>query len=259
MKTNAGCLEFFDAHCCLGRPTLPPPGGAPANAAELLSIMDNHGISRALVWHAAARDASVPAGNQLLIEQIATANDRLVGCWGFLPESENNTMKPEALFKAMHKYGIRALRAWPSKNRFLLNRESCGRTLAAMQERAVPLLLSASSANDWQMLYELLRDFPRLVVIATDAGLWGTDRYTRPLFEQYQNVHLEISEYQVAGGVQPIVETYGANRLLFGSGLPVYHPGGAMLTIKHAPVPEEARRAMAGETLAKLLQNSKIG
>jgi hypothetical protein len=261
MSTTAQDLDFFDAHCCLGRAIVPARGGAPAPAtvADLLAALDGYGIRRALVWHAAARDASVPSGNRLLAEQIPEGQGRLVGCWGFLPDAEPGSLAGEPLFKAMQTAGIRALHAWPAKNRFLLTRESCGRTLGGLQERAIPLLLSVSSAADWQTLYDLLRDFPRLTVIATDVGLWGVDRYARPLFEHYPNVRLETSEYQVAGGLQPLVETYGAGRLVFGSGFPIYHAGGAMLAIRHAPIPEAARRAIAGQTLAALLEAAQTG
>lgn len=254
-------LDFFDAHCLLGLPTVPPAGHGPfmASARDLLAGLDGYGIRRALVWHLATRDAAVPAGNRLLAEMVRDHEDRLTGCWGFLPDAEDETCTGERLFKAMKTANVRALRCWPDRCRFLLNSLSCGRTLGGMQERGIPLFISVSSAGDWQTLYSLLREFPNLNCIATDVGLWGVDRYVRPLFEHYPNMRMETSEYQVAGGIPAIVERYGAERIVFGSGFPLYHAGGAMLTIRHAPVPEAAKRAMAGETLAKILAAAQTG
>ena len=254
-------LDFFDAHCQLGLPAVPVDGARPFmdTTQELLSNMDGYGIRRALVWHLATRDAAVPAGNRLLAERLREAGDRLTGCWGFLPDAEGDGCAGESLFRAMRAANVRALRCWPDKNRFLLNGDTCGQTLGGMQERGIPLFLSVRAAAEWQMLSDLLRAYPRLHCVATDVGLWGVDRYVRPLFERYPHVCLETSEYQVAGGIAPIVERYGAGRLLFGSGFPAYHAGGGMLVIRHAPIPESVRRAIAGETLAVLLPAAQVG
>lgn len=254
-------LEFFDANVMIGRPMVPPAGTLPlpATAPELLAAMNGYGVDRALVWHVATRDAAVPVGNRLLTEVLGTGGDRLVGCWGFLPDVEGDATSGEPLFKTMLAARVRALRCWPGKNRFLLNRESCDRTLAGLQERAIPLFVPVPSANDWQMVYNLLRDYPRLPCVVTEVGLWGVDRYVRPLFEHYPNVRMELSEYLVAGGIAPLVGQYGHDRLLFGSGFPQYHAGGAMLMVRHAPIPEAAQRAIAGGTLARLLDAAQVG
>lgn len=251
-------LDFFDANVVIGQP-IAKSEATPATPASLLAAMDGYGIRRALVWHVATRDAAVPAGNRLLAEQLKDAGGRLAGCWGFLPDAESDGTAGAPLFKAMKEANVRALRCWPGKNRFLLCRESCDATLAGAQERAIPIFLSVPTAAEWQMVYALLRDYPRLTCVVTDVGLWGVDRYIRPLFEHYPNVRMEISEYQVAGGLPPLVSMYGASRLLFGSGFPLYHAGGAMLLVRHAQIPEPAKRAIAGETLAAMLASAQVG
>ncbi len=254
-------IEFFDANVMVGTPIVPTEGSlpAPATAGELLAAMDGYGVRRALVWHAAQRDAAVPVGNGLITATLKGAGERLSGCWGFLPDEADEWPSGKDLARAMRNAGVCALRCWPVQNRFLLNRESCGRTLAVAEEHAIPLILQASAAAQWESAYALLREYPRLVCILADVGLWGVDRYVRPLFEHYPNVVMEISEYQVAGGVAPLVERYGARRLLFGSGFPRYHAGGGMLMIRHADIPETAKAAIAGTNLEALLAAAAAG
>ncbi len=261
MRSDGQDFPFFDANFRIGAAMTPDKiiMPQPRSIADILGAMDGYGIARALVWHAATRDASVPTGNKLLAELLQKDDSgRLVGCWGFLPDCEERDLAAEPLFKAMCASPVRALRCWPAYHRFLLNRETCGRTLAGMQERAIPLFVETPSPNDWQTLYNLLRDFPNLVVIVTNTGLWGVDRFLRPLFESYPNVHVETSECMLASGINVLAKKYGADRILFGSGFPVYHAGGAMLTIKHADAPEAARRAMAGATLEKIIKNAQL-
>jgi len=253
-------LAFFDCNAAMGTPTIALPGsaGAAASAAELLAAMDGYGIARALVWHVAQRDSSVPVGNRLLAEGLAGREARLTGCWSLLPASTGELPPPAEFFRTMAAANVRALRAFPEQGRFVLGRESCGALLGELVERRIPLILSQPSRAAWQETYGLLRDYPDLTCILADVGVWGADRYVRPLFDTYPHTYLEISQYFVDGGIEGMVGRHGADRLLFGTGFPVYHGGGGMLMLRHAEIPAAARNAIAGGNLAALLARARI-
>jgi hypothetical protein len=246
-------MEFFDANCFIGTPAAGLLRPAPT-AGSLLEQMDRSGIGRALVWHVAQRDCGAGTGNRLLTEAIAPHPDRLTGVWSVLPQQTGEMPEPEELCRRMAEAGVRALRAWPQQHRFLLRRESMGDLLEAMVEKHIPLMLSVPGTLSWEACYDLLADFPRLVCILADMRSWGTDRYFRPLVRSYPNCYVSIDTYYLDGGIEAFVQDYGPDRMLFGTGFPGHEHGAMMLALRHAEVPEEARRAIAGGNLRRLLE-----
>jgi len=255
---TGGCgLDFFDANCFIGLPSrglLRPV----ASAEELLAEMDRSAVSRALVWHVAQLDCGALTGNRLLADAVAGRADRLTGCWSILPSQTGEFPPPERLLEQMAQAGVRALRAWPAEHRFLLRREVVGPLLETMQERRIPLILSDPEALYWRERYDLLADFPRLVCILADTGIWGPDRWLRPLLERYPNVYVELSAYWVDGGIEDLVRSYGASRLLFGTGFPQYDHGGMMLALRHAEISPEQREEIAFGNLQRLLEEARL-
>ena len=62
-----------------------------------------------------------------------------------------------------------------------------------LAEKRLPLYLSPR--DGWDDVFAVMRDFPRLTVILTDYGLWGSDRYVFPLVKNYKHFYIESSDY----------------------------------------------------------------
>jgi predicted TIM-barrel fold metal-dependent hydrolase len=103
-----------------------------------------------------------------------------------------------------------------------------------------------------------MAEVPDLTLIITEHGSWGCDRFFRPLLETYERVHLDTTLYFLDGGIEDLVSTYGPGRLLFGSGLPERYPGGMMMYLRHCQIDDEARAAIAGDNLARLLEEVEL-
>jgi len=250
-------MDFFDCNCFIGLPA----GGIlkPARtAADLLAAMDRAHIGRAVVWHVAQRDYAVVPGNHLLAREIAPHRDRLVGCWSILPNQAGELPPPDDFFSSMADAGVAVLRVFPSAHKFLLRPESFGPILEQATARRIPLFLSVRDGIGWPGIYDLLEQFPELTAIIGNFGSWGTDRLFRPLLERYPNVHIDIADYRLDGGIQGVVECYGPRRLLFGSGFPAGNHGGMMLALKHAEISDEAKRSIAAGNLERILQQVRL-
>jgi predicted TIM-barrel fold metal-dependent hydrolase len=162
----------------------------------------------------------------------------------------------------MQENGVRALWAWPSQHRYLIDGNSFGPLLEELVARRIPLFLPVAEGPDdrggWRRISALLRDFPDLTLVATDQSVWGEDRHFRPLVERYPNLFLETSRYELAHGLCDFYHRYGADRWLFGTGFPHCYMGGAVLQLLHADIPSSAVEAIAGGNLRRLLQGVRL-
>jgi hypothetical protein len=230
------------------RPLAPVP-----TAEALLAEMDRAGVDKALVWHIAQHDASPQVGNQLLADAIRP-HPRLAGCWTILPNQAREFPPLPVFVNQMREARVRALRIFPNSHKFLANAVSMGDWLEAMIARRIPLFLSVRRGVEWRDVYDLLAEFPDLVCVICDHGCWGQDRLFRPLLERYSNVHVDTAQYLLDGGIESLVADYGGRRLLFGSGFPESYMGGMMLALRHARIPDEAKAAISGGNLERIIE-----
>ena len=248
-------MRFFDCNAFIGQPMQRLPMPAP-RVDDLLSEMDRAGIERALVWHIAQHDASPQVGNQLLADAIRP-HSRLMGCWTILPNQAHEFPQPNVFFEQMQAERVVALRIFPSSHRFLADTVSMGDWLEHLVARRVPLFVSLRRGMDWRDIYGLLADWPDLVCVVCDHGCWGMDRMFRPLLERYPHVYVDTAQYLLDGGIEALVEAYGAQRLLFGSGFPESYLGGMMMALKHAQVSDAAKEAIAAGNLERILAEAE--
>jgi hypothetical protein len=245
-------MNFFDCNAFIGLParrSLYPP--APG-AAEILAEMDFCGVDRSLVWHIAQFDSSPQAGNALLAQAIQP-QPRLTGCWAILPNQAHEFPPFEIFLQEMRSARVGALRDFPNEHHFLLNEVAMGSWLEPMVAHRVPLFISVERGANWPIVYDLMAEFPDLVCAICDHGCWGEDRRFRPLIERYPHVYVDTAQYLLDGGIEAFVADYGAQRMLFGSGFPVSYLGGMMMAIQHACIPDDAKAAIAGQNLERIL------
>jgi hypothetical protein len=245
-------IAFFDASAGFGVALVPPMKYA-ETAQDLLREMDRCGVDEALVWHVAMKDDSPVIGNRLLSEAIK-GKPRLHGTWALLPFQTGELGTPQQFLAAMRKNNIRALRAWPSEHRYILNSVTFGEFFEMMVEQSIPILLDP----DWGLITSVLRDCPKLTVIAVGHGNWGMDRYFRPLIEKYPNFYLDTSRYELDMGIADLCRKYGPDRLLFATNYPATVMGAPMLTLLHSDIPPEAKQAIASGNLKRMLAGARV-
>jgi predicted TIM-barrel fold metal-dependent hydrolase len=251
-------LSFFDCNAFIGsaqKGTWRPARGR----SEMLAVMDAAGIDKALIWHIGQQDWSIPGGNTLVSEAVA-GQDRLWGCWTILPPQTDEIPEGDALYARMKDERIRAVRIFPANHRFVPSRTALGKVLDGLAKRGVPLFLSVErGGTDFAVVDRFLQEFPRVTCVLCDVGIWGVDRYTRPLLERFPRLFLETSYLALHDGVlEETVRKYGSSRLLFGSAFPDRLPASAMLPLRHANITDDDKRAIASGNLERLLERVKL-
>lgn len=241
-------FSYLDVNMRVGRAGVVRPEHI-LDAPGLLAEMDYAGICAALVYHVWSLEWDPPGGNRKLLAEIA-GHDRLFPCYVGLPHATDELGEPED-FAADVSRRHGAVRLFPKAHGYCLSEWAMGRTLSALADAGVPVLLELAQL-DWNDLAEMLRSHPRLHVIVLQTS-YRLNRYIFPLFEQFDNLHLETCTYQIMRGIEEVTKKYGPHRLIFGTGLPLTDAGGPVAQITYAELPDETKALIAGGNLARLL------
>jgi predicted TIM-barrel fold metal-dependent hydrolase len=252
---------LFDGNCQLGLSDF-TVSGAPTSVAQLTAEMDHRGIAEALVYHASAAGYNPGVGNATLAAEISGI-PRLHGCWVVFPHHTGEMPAPDLLVEGALAAGIRAVRMFPVRHRFLLADWSANELLEKLNEHRLPLFLDyerthwSENVVDYDSVFRICKDFPALPLILIREGI-GSTRYLYPLLEKLGNLHIEISYYQPPGGLEDISNKFGAKHLLFGTGLPTYEAGPVISMLLCSDISSEEKRLVAGDNLRSLLSAVRL-
>jgi len=258
--TNRSAPELFDANVLLGPLNRQPPG-APEDVPSLLAAMDAYGLSRALVAHTAAKWHDPVTGNERLVDEVA-GQDRLVTCWTVLPAATREVPGEEEQVARLLSAGARAARLCPTAFRLNLEPWEVDRLLGALAERRVPLLLDMdnvhwSEPRPWRFIEWACRTFPALPLVLLRESQ-SNFRTLFALLDRCPNLVVETSYLQGHDAIHLIVERWGAHRLVFGTGLPVWDPALPIAGLTYAGLDRAALAAVAGGTLRRLLEGCDV-
>ena len=253
-------MKFFDCNTSFGTSMVRPIRFS-ETAQELLQEMDHYGISEALVHHARQRDDSPVVGNEMLLDETAGLG-RLHPTFAILPLQTGELGTLEEILAKMRTSNIRAFWAFPAEHKYLMTRTALAPLYDFMVERNIPLFISVNEScggiGGWYLVETILSDVPDLTLVVTEHGSWGHDRFFRPLIEKHENLYLEISRYELDGGIKDFVGKYGAERLLFGTGYPKWNPGGPILTLAHADITAKEREKIASGNIQRILREARL-
>ncbi len=110
-----------------------------------------------------------------------------------------------------------------------------------------------SEARPWTFIERACRTFsalPLVLLREPQANL----RTLFPLLDRCPNLVVETSYLQGHETIRLIVERWGAERLVFGTGLPAWDPSMAITGLTYAGLEPEALAAVGGGTLGHLLE-----
>jgi hypothetical protein len=241
----------------LGRSAVRQPG-APATPDELVAALRLFGIGDALVYHADAAEYSWAAGNERLLADIADHRP-LHPCWVLGPHQTGELPPPDEVVPTMLRAGVRAVRLFPHDHRYRFRPWNIGPLLERLAAHRVPVWLDFGMRGwtdefvDWEGLVEVCTTYPALPVVLVRASI-GSNRRLFPAMERCPNLLIETSYYTVHRGLGLVAATFGADRLLFGSGFPTRAPGPAITALAYALVSKADRARIAAGNLRELLQ-----
>lgn len=247
-------LDFFDLNIVLGKRAVCYPGSY-FETEKILQKMDQYGIGRALVYHSMARLSDPAEGNRVLMDCIA-GQERLFPVFVGLPHHTCPAFAPKVFFETLKENRVCGVKLFPSveEHNFMLNRLVSGELLDLLAQNNIPLLVGHNQFSNCPLeeLAALMREFPRLRVILTDFT-YRQDRNLYALMEQHPSLYIETIGYKTFGGIEAFCSRFGADRLLFGSGMPFYSGASGVAMISYADIPRPQQEAIAYRNLEGLL------
>ena len=252
-------MRYFDANCCLGRFNA-WDGTTPITAEGLLAAMDHHGIHEALVVASLAREQHPVDGNKQL-QQLIAGCERLLPAWVALPPATREMPASQDFLAEMQERGVRALFLYPMHYRFSLGSWADDSWLAPFAERRVPVFISpnglvgdpASDMTDWAGVNRVCHAYPDLPVIVSETRVNRNQRLLFQALDSCPNLRVDLSSLWFDHAVEFICRNWGADRLLFGTGLPTRNPAAARGQLDCAAITPDDRAAVAGNNLRQLL------
>jgi uncharacterized protein len=245
---------IFDAHCSLGDSIY-----GPSLAAErLLALMDAHAIDRAVVSPFTPRDLDLSRANRELAATVRE-NPRLVGFGRIDPRPGAPAI--EELHRCLAA-GLRGIKVDPFEQAFQINSgltEGFFRECAALR---VPVLVAAGYPvlSSPIQVGDLANRISGLTLIMAHGGqlaMHGLGIFDAlEVLKDNGRVYLETSGIPETGAgnlIELAVQQVGAERVLFGTNLPIEHPAVELERIVAARIPDAAKDQVRGSSLARLL------
>jgi len=249
-------MKILDAYCGIG-PWSTRDKLLPYRPEEILALMDHFGIERALVYANAAVAWGQPPGVNDFVIQAARISERFIPALALAPNVHTGYPTPDDYLAVMRSVGARAAWLFVQGTVRGLWRWHVGELMDMLVEHHVPLFLLADQCPP-DALDMLLHDAPELQVVLCGVGYMG-DSWLYPLLKRHPGLHICLGNYYVPpGDPERFVRQFGAERLIFGSGLPHFSPGGLIGHVMYADLPDADKQTILAGSLQSLLAEVQL-
>ena len=249
---------FFDSGASIGISRSPHPHSF-TDVGGLIGKMDSYGIKKAMVYHLVARESNAAEGNKLLMDEIK-GHDALYPVWAVMPHHTGEFDHPEKLVMRMKESGIKAVRMFPDRgyHNFNIAKRNCGELFSVLENCGVPVFLELDTDFvDWDSIDNACGYHPNLKLVL--CGLdYSVDRNLYPILSLHKNVYLETYRYKTHYGIEEISLKFGASRLVFGSGMPLFSGAAAVSMINYAHISDNEKEMIAYGNLESILQEVRL-
>ncbi len=238
----------IDAHAHIGKFTRWPL--ASADGDELVRILENEGISYALVSSALSLGYDCTAGNEEVL-QAARRHKQVIPLLVVNPWHKEEAV--EALARAREQ-GFVGAKIHPLMHDFILSSKLAQTILAECQRLKLPVLSHAEEADPRcgaEQFADVLAKFPDLVLIAGHGGIFSS-HYIVEVGMDYPNLYVDISVNYESGKLERTIEGLGPDRVMFGSDVPLHHPAVILKRLQLIGLPEEDERKILSQTAIRV-------
>jgi predicted TIM-barrel fold metal-dependent hydrolase len=237
------------------------------NTAEgLLRLMDAKRIDKACVSSAAAITyRNVQSGNEELAEAVAAHRDRLIPFAVINPFYAGWRDDLEACHK---EFGMKGLRLYPKWHNYALTDSCCLDLIDAATERGMPVSIPFRAEDNRQRswlvdvkdvtaaeIVPLVKAKPKAKFLLLNGVGFSGSPLGNPKSGLPANYWIEISRLSVVMGNElgKLAGTLGADRIVFGTGMPFNAPDPSLVKMEVAGLGEADKQKIFAQNAAGLL------
>jgi len=236
-------------------------------AASLLALMDSKKIDKAVVSSAGAITYRNPqAGNEELAEETKAHRDRLIP---FAVINPFYAGWQDDLKICQEDFGITGLRLYPKWHNYSLSSPCCREMIAAATERSmvisIPIRVEDNRQRSWLLnipdipleeIVELVKDHPKTRFILLNGLAYTGSPLGRKDNGLPPNYAIELSRLSalLANEIGQLIANLGAERVMFGTGMPFNYPDPALLKLQVLETDEPDKEKIRGQNAAKWLR-----
>jgi len=248
-------LKFIDARCQLGRRGIVKPG-EPVSHDDILELMERCHIEKAVAYHCLAKEGEMKAGNLELVK-LTEGDDRFIRQWCAMPSAFGEFMSVPELFAAMKEHKVTSLRLLPKTCGYSLRPYALGEMMDAAAQCHVPVFINLGEELSTDDLYPLCTNYPNVNFVVGNTG-YRENRKFGPILESCPNLYIATGNYVVHCGLKTFCEYFGAQRLIFDTGLPTGSATAAVSLVNFAEISREEKELIAHGNIERLLSEVRL-
>ena len=224
------------------------------DADEILRAMDAVGIDRSCLFNIFHPDGTT--GNDQTAAFVSRYPERFIG-FAYVSPLMPEFMVPE-LERAIDKLGFLAIKIYPPYSRWLLNDPVWDPVYQFADDRGLAIISHTGAEETCWPIYveDIAGRYPNANFVIAHAG--NSEPYRSQSIraaQRFSNVYVETcSTFREPGVIERLVAEAGADRVVFGSDVPLMDPRTQLGKIITARIGDCEKRLVLGENARRLLR-----
>ena len=217
------------------------------SSKNIKKYLVEHDISHAVVFALPMLPHRQKEANEEILQLVS--GDASLIPFAFLdPRLEESP----GLLKELVNRGCRGLKLHPICHGYVVSNSMCYPTLEEAQLLGIPVLIHSGwgEYGEIRFIKRMAEDFPELSVVIAHL-IEHKDVFT--LVPDLENVFVETSYSTHPRRISQAVNALGEERVIFGSDMPLTHPGFELMKVEMAPITDGAREKILFENGARLI------
>lgn len=245
-KAVAGTDKFYDTVAkCDG------------TAGSLLQINTEVGIDHSLVQSVATTPKQVQSINNFIADTVKNADGRLTGLGTLHPDSEDQRADVQHLVDL----GLKGVKLHPDIQQFKIDDYRCLKIYELCEEFGLPILMHTGDKrydfSNTNRLIPILETYTNLTIIGAHMGGWSLWEEASEQLAGTPNLYVDCSSTMAwvpLDKTAEIIRRYGAERVLFGTDYPMWHPKDEVEMFFNLGLSDGEMKLILSENVKKIYQ-----
>jgi predicted TIM-barrel fold metal-dependent hydrolase len=249
-------MRITDVFCGLGAFWTPDPL-MPLTPAAVLEVMDSCGIEKALVHSNLVGTPAWTGDANALVAEAAREDPRFEPVFILSTHGPDGLTTPADYAAQMKAAGCRLAYLRPTSVWYGLCTWALEDLLGMCSDARLPVLLSVLNQRIDEV-EQVCRHFPKLRVVLANVD-YSNDTWLYPLLRRHKQVSVVVGPtYIPPMGPWRFVKHFGVQRLIYGSGLPQFAPGGALAMVMYADLRDQDKQSILSANIESLMAEAAL-